>query len=395
MTLWPSETLGYPKASVLRASTAVSASSCHSSPLFKFHRSRPPLMTSSAVTIWSARGAAVIGSGLDLATRIAGLGPAHKAPQPVLQRNRRLVSQLERRLADVRAAALRLIGRVGIRILDPLDAQRQADYPLEHLRQLQHRELRGRRADVIGLPWAAVQQDLHESDEGIRHIAERAGLLAGAVHMQGPAADDPAGEIRQHTIVLLPHAGPIYVKRTHNFRRDPMRLVEDRADGLAEPLGFVVTGPRPETGDVPAIRFRCGHMLRVRVAVNLARAEVEEPAQFGLQPQRQHLLRAQRRHLQRLEGVLAIVVGAGDAGGLNHVIERLIERERLDDVLSEEAETILSGVGSALLGSRDQIVADDDLAWLRQVMRIQVGKQGREVAPQEPRTTAEQDGGTG
>src|SRR3989338_2907311 len=244
MTLRPSDTLGYPNASVLRASTAVSASSCHSKPLFKFHRSRNPLMTSNAATTRSAPGAAVIASGLDLAPRIAGLGPAHKATQPILQRDRRLVSQLERRLADIRAAALRLIGRVGVRILDPLDAQRPADYPVEHLRQLQHREVGGRRADVIGLPWAAVQQDLHESDEGIRHIAERAGLLAGAVHMQGPAADDPAGEIRQHTIVLLPHPGPIHVEWTHDFRRDPMRLVEDCADGLAEPLGLVVTGPR-------------------------------------------------------------------------------------------------------------------------------------------------------
>jgi hypothetical protein len=80
----------------------------------------------------------------------------------------------------------------------------------------------------------------------------------------------------------------------------------------------------------------------------------------------QHPLRAECRHFERLQRVFPVVVGAGDPGRLDHVVHRLIELERLDDVVREKSEAIELGQLAARRSARDEVVADDHPAGRRE-----------------------------
>ena len=104
-------------------------------------------------------------------------------------------------------------------------------------------------------------------------------MMSRQHRLQGLARDEAAGEIRQNPVVRLLHPRAVDVERADDGRRHAVQLVENHAERFAQAFGFVVAGARAQARDVAIVGFRRGHVRGVRVAVDFARAEKQQPLQ--------------------------------------------------------------------------------------------------------------------
>jgi len=100
-------------------------------------------------------------------------------------------------------------------------------------------------------------------------------------------------------------------------------------EGFRETLAFVVAGARPHRVHVPPV----GLHLRMdqRVAVTFRRRSHQVSRAF-FAGQFQHAARADGSHVQRFDGMLQIVLGAGWRSHVHHTIDGPLDGQRLRDV---------------------------------------------------------------
>src|SRR5262249_42222294 len=115
---------------------------------------------------------------------IGGVRPRQEALQPLVQRYAWLKSDLKLGLADIRTAPLVLIGGISNQAVDYASTRAIAAELVDAVRKVLHRHFRFRVSDVVGFAGNPTQQRQHEADHRIDDIAERAGLLPGAIDEQ-------------------------------------------------------------------------------------------------------------------------------------------------------------------------------------------------------------------
>jgi len=172
-----------------------------------------------------------------------------------------VIFELQLCLADVGAAAHRLVGRI---------------------------------ADVVGLARNALGDHQQKSDECVRNIAEGPRLRAGSVNVEWQSRLQAIGEIRQHAIVALLYAGAENIERPDRRRRGSEFVVKNVAERFPDALALVVASARSATRHVAAITLLRRYVLRLGVAVNLGGAEEGEPRVMFVR-QFEHIARAGHR----------------------------------------------------------------------------------------------------
>ena len=183
--------------------------------------------------------------------------------------------------------------------------------------------------------------------------------------------------------------GP-YTLNGHGHGVDAEVLVEDVAERLAHPLALVVAGARAPAGDVAVVVLGSGHVTGVGVPVDLARAEIVE-ARALVPGQLQHVACAEGGHLQRLQRVGPVPHRAGDAGGVENEIHRLVDDQRPDDVVLEEPDRREGPHELGTIRVRDQAVVGEHLHRRGQHLAVEVLGQAHEVAPEEAAGAGEDD----
>ena len=104
--------------------------------------------------------------------------------------------------------------------------------------------------------------------------------------------------------------------------------------------------------------------------------------------QGQHVLGAGDRHVQGFQRVLAVIKGAGDAGGVNDEIHPpvfvSVPVQRLDDVVLQEGDIFDFTKFFARFAGGDQVVEDDKPAGFILYGLVEVGKDLGEITAEEP-----------
>ena len=125
---------------------------------------------------------------------------------------------------------------------------------------------------------------------------------------------------------------------------------------LGIPLRLVVYTSRPDRVHVAPVRLRLG--VDLGVAVDLARRGEKEPRPFPLrQPER--VMRAVRARLQRVERQPQVVDRACERCEVVDEVDRLVDRDRMADVVVEERE-VVAEVLDVRQRARLEVVETDD-----------------------------------
>eukprot|EP00754_Rhynchopus_humris_P039921 Rhum_TRINITY_DN22999_c0_g1::Rhum_TRINITY_DN22999_c0_g1_i1::g.176756::m.176756 len=234
--------------------------------------------------------------------------------ETLANRRPRLPAQLRLRLSDVRLALRRVVLRRSLE-LDLAGGLREF---LDKLGELLHRVLVGvahvhRRGDVtVHHRVDAVHQVVHE--------LERPGLLARAVDGQRLALQGLDDEVRHDTAVVRVHARPERVEDAHHADVHVVLLLVGVHHRLAQPLGLVVAGARPDRVHVAPVRL--GLRVHLRVAVHLRGAGEEDAGATGLS------------NLKHVAGALR--VGQDGLHRVEHVVGRRRGRRHVVDLVNHE-----------------------------------------------------------
>src|ERR1035437_3314799 len=257
----------------------------------------------------------------------------HREAQPLLQPHARLPPEYRARLADVRAPLLGVV--LGQRLERDLRlAPRHAADPFG---EFQNRHL-ARIPQVHRIPFLGEHQPgqpLHH----VAHVTEAARLRAIAKDREGLAAQGLIQKCRHHAAVVQLHARAVSIEDARDVRPHAMLAVIRHGEGFGETLAFVVAGARPHRVYVPPV----GLHLRMdqRVAVTSRRGGHQVSRAF-FASQFQHAARPHRPHVQRFDGMLQIVLGAGRTSHVHHTVDGTLDRERLRDVPLDKTEPRLA-----------------------------------------------------
>ena len=120
-------------------------------------------------------------------------------------------------------------------------------------------------------------------------------------------------------------------------------------------------------------QYSSGLGMHQRIAVDLGGGGQQEAGPFG-QRQPQRLVRAQRAHLECLDRHVQIVHRAGQAGQVQHRIERALDEDVLGHVVLDEVEALVAGqVGDVVHVAGAEVVHGDHLVALSQQAVAEMG----------------------
>nr|WP_242442664.1 hypothetical protein [Magnetospirillum sp. 15-1] len=88
----------------------------------------------------------------------------------------------------------------------------------------------------------------------------------------------------------------------------------------------------------------------------------------------------------------AVIERAGDAGGVDDVVEATLPLQRLDDVVLDEFGMGILGDHRAFLARRDQVVRRDQLDRLLQHVLVEVGEDLHEIAAEKASAAGQEHG---
>ncbi len=88
----------------------------------------------------------------------------------------------------------------------------------------------------------------------------------------------------------------------------------------------------------------------------------QQEARVLFERQFQHAAGAEGAHVERLDGVLQVVLGAGGRRHIDHAIHRAFDREGRGDVLGNEAEGGVAREVGEVAGRAGQIIIQRDYA---------------------------------
>src|SRR6185437_11519897 len=165
----------------------------------------------------------------------------------------------------------------------------------------------GRVADVHRQVVVAEQEAVDAFHE-IVDITEGAGLAAIAEDGEVFAAQGLADEGGQGATVVEPHAGSVGIEDTDDAGLEAMEIMIGHGHGFLEPFSFVVNATGADGIHIAPVFLRL--RMDQRVAIDLRSRGYEHPGFFRL-CQTQAIVCAKRAHLERLNGYLQVVDGAG------------------------------------------------------------------------------------
>ena len=103
----------------------------------------------------------------------------------------------------------------------------------------------------------------------------------------------------------------------------------------------------------------------------------------------QHVTGAGDRHLKGFKRKSPVVIGRGDAGGMNDVMERPVPVKGFGDIVIDEADVIHLRDFSAFLTRRDQVIKGHQVHRLIKHRLVQTGKDVHEITTQETPATGQ------
>ena len=214
--------------------------------------------------------------------------------------------------------------------------------------------------------------DGHQPDQSIDqlvHIAEGAGLLAGAVERQLLSPQRLHDEVGDHPPVVLRHAGPVGVEDPGDADIDPVLAVIVHHQRLGDALALVVAGAGADGVDIAPVALR----LRMD-GRDLRRPRRSRPGESGPEPlgQHQHVDGAQHVRLDGLDRVVLVVNGRGGAGQVVDLVD--LEEERLGDVVPDKLElVVVEQMLDVLSPAGEEVVQADDVMAVRKKPLAEVG----------------------
>ena len=131
-------------------------------------------------------------------------------------------------------------------------------------------------------------------------------------------------------------------------------------------------------------------MVRVGVAIDFAGTEIKNPGTV-IARKFEQILGAGGGDFQRFERVLAVVVRARDAGGMNDEVVTLVRLKRLDNVVLPVAEPVAATGQRALFLCGDQTVEHGNRARLVQMLSIEAVEHRGEIMSQKAETARDQN----
>jgi hypothetical protein len=232
-----------------------------------------------------------------------------------------------------------------------------ARQPHNVLGQLQHVDLSVGVADVDRVRLVGVQQAVDALDK-VGVVLEGARLGAPAIDGQRLVGQGLIDEVGHDTAVVQAHARAIGIEDAHDARLQAVVAVVGHRHCLGKALGLVVDAARADGVDVAPVALRL--RVHLRVAVDL-RGGGEEVARTLVLGQTQCVVGSQRADLERRDGMLQVVVGAGRGSEVQHGVERAIDVDVLADVVLDEAKALMpKQVGDVVHVASNEVVHADD-----------------------------------
>ena len=197
---------------------------------------------------------------------------------------------------------------------------------------------------LTGLWWPDSASRMMPSTRSV-DVAERARLAAVAEHGDRPVLQRLAQERRDRAAVVRAHARAVGVEDPHDRRVDALLAVVGHRQRLGVALGLVVDAARADRVDVAPVGL--GLRMDLRVAVDLGgRRDQEARAVLLGQPER--VVRAVGADLERVQRQPQVVDRRRRRGEVVDEVDRLVDEERLDDVLVAGTRTPASRMCSML-----------------------------------------------
>ena len=251
------------------------------------------------------------------------------------------------------------------------------------LRELEQREL-VRIADVHRL----VIAGLGEADDAVDQVAdeaERTGLGPVAEDGDRPVLQRLAHEGRDGAAVVRAHPGAVGVEDADDRGVHALLAVVGHRERLGVALGLVVDAARADRVDVAPVAL--GLRVDLRVAVDLGGRGGQEARAVQL-GQAERVVGAVGADLERVQRQPQVVDRRGGRGEVVDEVDRLVDEERLDDVLVQvhelgRADVLDVGEGAGL----EVVDADHPMTAPQQLVT--------EVRAEETRPTRDQTGGHG
>ena len=215
--------------------------------------------------------------------------------------------------------------------------------------------------------------------------AERARLGAVAEHGDRAVLERLAHEGRDRAAVVRAHARAVGVEDADDRRVHALLAVVGHRERLGVALGLVVDAARADRVDVAPVAL--GLRVDLRVAVDLGGRGGQEAGAVEL-GQAERVVRAVGADLERVQRQPQVVDRRGGRGEVVDEVDRLLDEERLDDVLVQEHELghtdvldVVEGAGFEVVDADHTVAAPEELV--------------TEVRAEETRPTRDQAGGHG
>jgi hypothetical protein len=180
-----------------------------------------------------------------------------------------------------------------------------------------------------------VHPDAQQATDEVAHVAERAGGAAIAQEDDRLLPERGPHEVRDDPLVVEALARAVDVEGPHHAHGHVVEAMIERAERLAEALRLVVAGARAGERDAAGIVLGGRDRLRRGVAIDLARAEMEESAHRLRPRQLQHPARPADVGVDRLEGMPPVERRRGDAGAVQHPGHGRVRGERRRHVVPD------------------------------------------------------------
>ncbi len=164
-----------------------------------------------------------------------------------------------------------------------------------------------------------------EAIHQIAHVAEAARLRAVAEHRHRLAVQSLIDEGGHHAAVFQLHARAVGIKDARDGGADAVDAVVGHRQSFGVALAFVVAGTHAHRIHVAPIGLHL--RMHQRIAIAFRRGGDHEPR---LMPPRdlQHVARSRGTDIQRLDGMLEIILGAGERRQVQHAVHRRLPVQR-------------------------------------------------------------------
>ena len=221
---------------------------------------------------------------------------------------------------------------------------------LDHLLgELEQREL-VRVADVHRQVLAALREQDQPADEVV-DVAEAPRLRAVAEDRDRLLLQRLADEVRDRAPVVGAHPRAVGVEDPDDRGVDALLAVVGHRQRLGVALRLVVDAARADRVDVAPVRLRL--RMHLRVAVDLARRGEQEARALEL-GEAERVVRPVRADLERLQRQAQVVDRARRAREVVDEVDRLVDPDRVRQVVREEDELVRCGCARCSRASRSR-----------------------------------------